>query len=187
MTTLQHLKNRHCDVERYTVYTDEQQNIVTFILFNPSGQLVGYQQYRPDGGKERHNDPKSGRYYTYRTKTDHGERRDTTAISVFGLETINYRKEIIVFVEGIFDATRLHQAGIPTIAVLSNDPKFLANWIMMMFNNRIKIAVSDGDAAGTKLEKYCDITFRCPDGEDVGSLSDDEFNQLVRKIDDTYK
>jgi hypothetical protein len=47
-----HLKQRHLDLELHRPILDEELNIATFLLYNLSGQLVGYQQYQPEGCKK---------------------------------------------------------------------------------------------------------------------------------------
>ena len=69
-------------------------NVVFFWLWNTMGQLAGYQQYRPNAPKEKRNEPRTGRYYTYRTP-EH-------AYVIGGLETLHFSHEVFL-VEGIFD------------------------------------------------------------------------------------
>jgi hypothetical protein len=47
-----HLKQRHLDLELHRPILDEELNIATFLLYNLSGQLVGYQQYNSLGDKK---------------------------------------------------------------------------------------------------------------------------------------
>ena len=55
---LQHLKDRHLDINRYEgLYINEEQKLCTFLLYNLSGQIVGFQQYRKDAPKTMRNDP----------------------------------------------------------------------------------------------------------------------------------
>ena len=58
----EHLKSRHLDLELHRPVLDEAEGVVTFYLWNLSGQLVGYQQYRPSGEKKPQNNPKQGKY-----------------------------------------------------------------------------------------------------------------------------
>ena len=57
----EHLEQRGVTFHRY--FADEE--TATFLLYNPHGKLVGYQVYRPSGGKDKKNHPREGRYYTY--------------------------------------------------------------------------------------------------------------------------
>jgi hypothetical protein len=65
-TVLEHLKDRHLNVELHRPFVDEVERVATFLLWNLSGQCVGYQQYRPEGEKKPRNNPKQGKYYTFR-------------------------------------------------------------------------------------------------------------------------
>ena len=60
----QHLKDRHLNLELHRPMVDEVERVATFYLWNLSGQLTGYQQYRPEGEKKPQN--KQGKYFTYR-------------------------------------------------------------------------------------------------------------------------
>lgn len=180
-TIAAHLKRRHCDISRYPVVIDEDDRCATFMLYNLSGQLTGYQTYRPDHDKEKHNDPRDGRYYTFRMKTSHDNgRKDTTAIAVFGIETLYYRPDVVFIVEGIFDAVRLHNVSLPAIATLSNDPKHLTGWLESAFSGRTKVVIPDNDTGGQRLAKFGDVVINLQPGEDVGSLTDDQIDQLLR-------
>jgi hypothetical protein len=44
------------------------------------------------------------------------------------------------------------------------------------------IAVCDGDSAGKKLAKYGNEVIYLPEKEDVGSLSDEQFNLIFGKF-----
>ena len=63
------------------------------------------------------------------------------------------------------------------ITVISNDPKHLRSWFRVLPQQLI--AVCDGDAAGRRLAKYGRSgVIHMPDGADVGSVSQTEFNQM---------
>lgn len=54
---LEHLKQRSLNPNLYSgVWLGEEENTVTFGMWNLSGQLVGFQQYRPLAGKGRGGD-----------------------------------------------------------------------------------------------------------------------------------
>lgn len=61
---LNHILNRRCNVALHRPALDFDEQVATFYLWNLSGQLVGYQQYRPDAPKH-HAEPKLARYFTY--------------------------------------------------------------------------------------------------------------------------
>jgi len=144
--------------------TDE---VAVFYLWNLSGQMVGYQQYRPLGDKEQCNDPEVGKYYTYAKDS----------IAVFGLETYFYRNDILFLTEGVFDAVKLHALGLPAFAVLSNNPKKIQSWLYAL--PRYIVAVCDNDAAGKKLAKCGNMSITCDGGKDLGSLSLEEAKSLI--------
>ena len=54
---LTHLLKRCCNVSLHQPVLDSKEQVATFYLWNLSGQLVGYQQYRPTAPKH-HTEPK---------------------------------------------------------------------------------------------------------------------------------
>lgn len=165
-----HLKSRNLNLSLYsgTSVTGES---VTFPLWNLSGQMVGYQVYQPDKPKCHHGPPRDQRYYTYVSRYGGGQ----PAAAVWGLETWRPSKPLFLC-EGVFDACRLHNAGISAIAVLGADPVHLKSWLGSLPN--AKVAVVQGDAAGRKLAKYGDLSIRLPEGKDVGDLAKAEFKTI---------
>jgi hypothetical protein len=170
MTTIaQHLMDRHVDVSRYHVAIDEADRVATFLLFNQSGTLCGYQQYRPDCDKKRKNNPRDGRYYTYRTPGQ---------IAVFGLETLDRRGPVFL-TEGIFDTVRLHNLGLAGIGTLTNHPTHIASWLMA--SARRKVAVCDPGRPGELLAELADEVLVCPGPEDLGAMTTEQVTQLMRR------
>lgn len=176
-----HLLSRGIDPARTRVISDKSAGIATFLLFNTSGKLVGYQQYNPSA-------PKSGKiakdlmkYYTYVSKLD-----NVREIAVWGLETVNVNDEFIFIVEGIFDAVKIHNAGYPALAVLSNDPKHIRSWLRAM--NKFVVVIEDNDAsAGRKLASIGNASVKTPDPyKDLGEMPQDEVNEFLRMILSTY-
>lgn len=162
---ISHFRDRHLQPERYSVHWDDE--TACFVLFNLSGEIVGYQRYRPFAPKVMRNDEVEGRYYTYYTGDKHNKR-----FSVWGLESFSYDSRFTFVTEGIFDACRFHNFGWPAIAVLSNDPKYLRNWLYIVGQQRKLITVCDGDDAGRRLAKFGHTSFICPVGIDVGDATD---------------
>lgn len=170
-TVLQHLKNRHLNVELHRPMVDEVERVATFLLYNLSGQVVGYQQYRPEGEKKPSNNPKLGKYYTYRKQP---------TLAVWGVESLHLSPNVVFVCEGLFDAARLTQKGASALAVLSNNPSpDLRNWLTCL--NRKVVAVCDNDSAGRKLAKFGDVVVYCED-HDLGDSSDEFVNDLVRRF-----
>lgn len=164
------LAARHVKPELYTVHIDEDKGVATFMLFDLSGALCGYQQYRPSATKEKKNHPREGRYYTYRIEG---------RTPVFGLETWSWSRALFI-VEGIFDCVRIHNLGYSAVAVLSNDPKHMRSWFRAM--SRPIFAICDGGAAGTKLAKFGHRHAVCPVGRDLGDMCDSEVQSIVGNL-----
>lgn len=148
--------------------------VVVFGLWNLMGQLVGYQQYRPDASKAQKNDPKEGRYYTFCSKQ--GGRG---AVTAWGLETVD-RSRPLLLCEGVFDACRLHKAGVPALALLGSDPVHLREWLGLF--SQPLVSVVQGDSAGQKLAKYGGTGVYLPVGHDVGSLSSADFYRIFNRF-----
>jgi hypothetical protein len=161
---LSHLKERHLQPERYQFHYDEE--VACFYLFNLSGQIVGYQQYRPNATKERKNDSKQGRYYTY----------IKDRLGVWGLETFHYRNDILFITEGIFDAVRIHNYNLPAIAALACHPLHIAGWLNCI--PRYIVGICDDDKAGRKLSSVCHTSIRVVGEHDLGDAAE----ETVRKI-----
>lgn len=144
MNLVEHLKSRHLDLELHRPVLDHENSVVTFYLYNLSGNLVGFQQYRPLGTKTRQNNTREGRYFTYRKQP---------TITVFGVESLDLSPHVVFLTEGVFDAARLTQLGYSALATLSNDPNLdLRNFLYML--NRTTVAVCDNDPAGRRLAKF---------------------------------
>lgn len=152
---LQHLSSRY--LQAPTISTTE--DAVVFPLWNLSGQLVGYQQYRPFAEtKQNPERPSEAKYFTY---------LPTTKVTAYGLEFLNYDDPLLFIVEGVFDAVRFHNMRLNCLAVLSCDPKHLKEWLRLL--PFYKVAVCDDDEAGMKLAKYGDYYVRCEEGNDPAS------------------
>ena len=166
----EHLKDRHLNLELHRSMVNEVERVATFYLWNLSGQLTGYQQYRPEGEKKPQNNPKQGKYFTYRKQP---------TLSVWGVESLHLSPNVVFLTEGVFDACRLTEKGYSALAVLSNNTGWdLKNWLSML--NRKVVAVCDNDDAGRKLVKFGDVSVFCED-HDLGDSSDEFVNNLVKK------
>ena len=132
----------------------------TFLLFDASGRLTGYQRYNPNGDKLKRNTEDS-RYYLY-------------GKGIFGMETFKWTNHLFV-VEGIFDSTPLHQRGHSCISVLCNDPKYLRNWFSLL--NRPIYTICDSGKAGQKLAKFGHKSYTVKD--DVGAASEEEIDEFL--------
>lgn len=172
-TLSNHLTSRYCDVSKYSVFLDEEERVATFLLFNLSGQIVGIQKYRPEGAKKSES-PENSKYFTMAGIEGIESKRK---LAVFGLESINTETAVLYVVEGIFDAARLHSLGLSAIAVLSNSPNRLKNFLMCLPFKTISLC--DGDEAGKELAELCDESLHCPNGKDPGEMTDDELKNLL--------
>jgi len=167
----EHLLNRHLDLELHRPMMDEDEGVATFYLYNLSGQLVGYQKYRPAGEKKPSNNPKLGKYYTYRKQP---------TLAVWGVESLHLTPHVVFLTEGLFDAARLTSRGVSALAVLSNNPSpDLRNWLTCL--NRKVVAVCDNDAAGRKLAKFGDVAVYT-DKKDLGDSSEEYVTNLLKEF-----
>jgi hypothetical protein len=171
MNVLENLKSRHFDLSVHTAWVDEDEGVATFPLWNLSGQMVGFQQYRPAADKKRDNHPRDSRYFTW---------RKAKVVGVWGLESWNFTNTLFV-TEGVFDAARLTSLGYSAVATLSNDvDDSLARWLWMVRRVRPVVAVCDNDRAGRKLAK-CGTTYHVmEDGKDMGEASDEYVTNFLR-------
>lgn len=148
-------------------------DVVIFPLWNLSGQMVGYQQYRPEASKERKNDPREGRYYI----SLHGDKNEKP-IGVWGLESLSMDPHILIITEGIFDACQFHRFGVPAIALLNSSYKHYRNFLTCLGRKIYKVE----DDHGSKLGPYTNIEL--PEGKtDVGECDEFEvFDMLCKTI-----
>jgi DNA primase len=169
-TVLEHLKDRHVDLELHRPWIDEEERVAAFYLYNQSGCIIGYQQYRPDADKTKNNHPKEARYFTYRKQP---------TLAVWGLESLYLTPHVVFLTEGIFDAARLTERGYSALAALTNNPtKDLRNWLSML--NRKVVAVCDNDSAGRRLAKFGDVSVFTED-KDLGEADDEFVTRLLNE------
>jgi hypothetical protein len=170
-TLVEHLKKRHLDLELHRPVLDLENDVATFYLWNLSGNFCGYQQYRRFGEKKPQNNPKSGKYFTYRKQP---------TLGVWGVESLHLSPHVVFLTEGVFDACRLTEKGYSALAVLSNNTGTdLKNFLFML--NRKVVAVCDNDTAGRKLAKFGDVSVFCED-HDLGDSTDEFVNTLVSQF-----
>jgi hypothetical protein len=171
MTVLQHLHSRYLDTNLHRVWVDEDEGVATFPLWNLSGQMVGYQQYRPSAGKQKDNHPKMSRYFTW---------RKSKVVGVWGLESWKLSDTLFV-TEGVFDAARITCLSYSAIATLSNDlDDSHKRWLWALRKARRVVVVCDNDVAGRRLAKYGHLSHAVESG-DLGDASDEYVADLVKK------
>lgn len=167
---LEHLHSRHLDTKLHTVWVDNDDLVASFPLWNLSGQMIGYHQYRPDKTKELPNNPKEGRYFT---------KRKDGRVGLWGMESWSLTDTLFV-TEGVFDAARLTQRGASALAVLSSDAsRATKRWLWCVRRVRRVVAVCDNDAAGEWLRELGHDSV-VAEGKDLGESSD-EFVQYLLK------
>lgn len=176
MSLKEHLISRGYNPEPFGSILSEEECIVYFLLWNLSGQLIGYQQYRPNAPKTG-NHPKDCRYYTYTTKVGN---HSTPAI--WGLHTYSLETKRIFLVEGIFDAIKVHNQGECCFALLGNaGSKSIRQWLSLL---RVpKIGILDSDEKGSGMKSLCQkwITTPLP-YKDLGEMSNEEVGSLIKEI-----
>jgi hypothetical protein len=172
MNVLANLKSRRFDLNVHTDWIDEDEGVATWPLWNLTGQMVGFQQYRPAADKKRDNHPRESRYFTW---------RKGKVVGVWGLESWKFSNTLFV-TEGAFDACRLTSHGYSAIATLSNDvDDSLKRWLSIVRQTRLVVTVCDNDAAGRRLAKY-GTTFHMMDGKkDLGDATDEYVANLVKE------
>ena len=168
MDLLEHLKSRHLDLGLHRPVLDHENNVATFYLYNLSGQLVGFQQYRPHASKAPSNNPRESRYFTFRKQP---------TLALFGVESLHLTPDVVFLTEGVFDACRLTELGVSALAVLSNDPTPQLHEFLRCLNRRV-VVVADNDAAGRKLAKFGHDVVFCEE-KDLGDSSDEFVKRLV--------
>lgn len=136
---------------------DLENHILTFYLWNFSGQLKGFQRYNWKGNKKKNNS-KEGKYFSI----------CPSGPALYGLEWYNENLPVTFISEGIFDAISLLHFG-NAVAVLTNDPKPIKEQLSLIPGK--KVVICDNDKAGMRLAKYGDDCIVCPKGEDPNSLT----------------
>jgi len=170
-TLLQHLKNRHVDLDLHKVYIDEKEYIATFPLINFMGKMVGYHQYRPDKDKIPRNNPKEGRYFTYIPK---GE------LAPWGIESWDL-SNVLFLTEGVFDAARFTDRGYSAIATFSYNPKNMKDLLLFYRSTRPVISICDSGTDGIKLAKYGHEYHVMPNEFDIGDAPDEYVEKVLSK------
>lgn len=166
----EHLLSRHMNLQLHHPVLDEVEDVATFYLWNLSGKLCGYQQYRRFGEKKPNNNPKEGKYFTH---------RKLPTVTVWGVESLHLSPNVVFVTEGVFDACRMTNVGYSAVAVLGNDPPYdVGQWLNAL--GRKVVVVADNDKAGLNLAKfgqYVEFT----DEKDLGDSDQFYVNFLVEK------
>lgn len=145
---------------------DLEREIVTFPLWNLSGQLKGIQIYNWKGDKRSFNNCAESKYWTVAK----------SGPVIFGLEYLNYSLKYCFISEGIFDALSLLPYG-NSLAMLTNDPKHIRQQLSLLPFEIV--AVCDEDKAGKKMAKFADHVLYCKSGKDANSMNKEQLLDLL--------
>lgn len=179
-TIKQHIIERNTNPDEHYCHLSEEDRCATFLLWNLSGQLVGYQRYNPDKDKKKANEEEESRYYSFvgdeTTVSDGAPKRGKKRIAIWGVHTLSLSR-IVFLSEGIFNAVIPYNMGFSSLGLLTSNPLHVKNFLTML--NRPKIAICDGDSAGVKLMKFADYGVVLPSGQDLSSLRYDDAKEVV--------
>lgn len=170
----EHLISRNVDLNLHTPVIAPE--VSTFLLYNMSGQIVGYQRYNPSfpsafPGDGRQTNLRDRRYYNY---VSSGQ------IGMFGLESYRANTKCVFITEGIFDCCRLTKRGATSFAVLTNNPSTSMRNFLLCLGVPI-VAVCDDDPSGVKLRKAGHYFETVQDGKDLGECSETFVDYLLNK------
>lgn len=169
-----HLVSRHMDLNVHRALLSPE--VATILMYNLSGQVVGYQRYNPSfpsafPGDGRQSSLRDRRYYNYVTKGQ---------IGLFGLESFSLNSPCVFVTEGVFDACRLTKRGVCAIAMLTNTPSSsMKNFLRCLA--KPLIAVCDDDAAGRKLRSVGHYYETVQGGKDLGECPEEFVDYLLQK------
>ena len=167
----QHLIKRHVNINLHRPIIT--QNAATFLLYNLSKQLVGWQRYSPNSPHLSSNDV-NGKYYTYRTPHQ---------LALFGFEAYEITSQCIFVTEGIFDAVRITKYGKSALALLTNSPNSSMLNLLSCLPNKITIIIDNDKGGDTLYKKTKHITssFIRPPEKDLGEC-DESFITSILKV-----
>lgn len=183
MNIRKNLIDRHIEFDRYnSIIIDDKNNIATFLLYNFSGKLVGFQKYDPSKKKMLNNDPDECRYFTHITPESNDIiKKAHQQLGVWGIETFHYRNDVLFVTEGIFKSSIFHKFNIPSISTLTNDIIRFSNWLWILSKTRRIIIVGDNDEGSTRtISRNFDIIFPPNHVKDVDELNSSEFLSWIK-------
>ena len=171
MNLKQHLIDRGVDFNIHQPILTEDE--AYFLLYNLSGQIVGYQKYNPTYPSRGTNNrqTRDRRYYNYVTSGQ---------IGVFGLESYSLNTRVVFVVEGVFDACRLTRRGVCALAMLTNDPSSsMKNFLLGL--GKTLVAICDNDKSGNKLRRAAHYSETVIGAKDLGDSPEEYVSFLIKK------
>lgn len=167
-----HLYARGFDPSKYRVSIDEINGSATFLIWNRLGQLVGFQRYTPRFPKKGKH-PSELCYFTWATKPHH---------TIWGWEYVPHDTQTLYLTEGIFDAVKLVNAGIPAIALLGNAGSPAVKQYLRWTGYKL-IAICDNDEAGKELARAADLWYNVPSGyKDLGDMPQKDVDKWIHSL-----
>lgn len=176
----QHLIERGVDPDRSDIIIDKENNKATFLIYNLSGQLVGYQRYNPLGSKKNYvKDEALMKYFTWIGKDGTKGHK----IACWGLESIKPSTRILYLTEGIFDANMVHKTGRACVALLSGTPDEHMMGFLRLLPFR-KIGIADNDEGSSKSRFSPFETVLTPDPyKDCGEMTVNEVDAFLTRVE----
>lgn len=177
-----HLFNRGFDFDIFHDISrsiDWENEVVTFYIYNLSGQIIGFQKYQWDKPKRsKELKPSELKYFSHITNK---------SIALFGLQYFDKNQKNIYLVEGVWDAITLIARGYNALAVLSNNSNKLKNWLYTMPYDFLPVC--DGDSAGLKLRNLSTTGsyVQMPDSLDVNDLNSYSDSELFDTFSKGFK
>jgi hypothetical protein len=141
---------------------------------------MGYQRYNPLGNKQSHSNRigDDAKYYTYIPRGD---------IGFWGAETYDVKFPLLFLTEGIFNAVKIHNAGLPCLAVLSSCPSKQTVGLLNMLPQRL-ICIKDNDGGAAKSFTGIKGEKLYPPNQygDIGDMPQDEVDVFITQITAKY-
>lgn len=174
MKTLRdHLSERRLNPALYSgVSLDEENTVATFPLWNLSGRMVGFQQYRPLTPKSNQSKPNEQRYFTVASKVG-----KVSELLVFGTERLSHRNKVLFVAEGVFDVSPLHARNSNALGMLTNNPKHLYEFVRSLGYH--VVALCEGDRAGKAMANLGNEVVYLPEGKDPADMPDSWLDDLA--------
>lgn len=178
-----HLESRGVNIEKqHGLSICEDKESATFLLYNTTGQLVGFQEYSYRKPKE-HKKGAMGRgvvrYYTYVSPEPASKHK---MLAVFGLDKMLFTERKLFIVEGIFDCIKLQNAGLNAIAVIGGTPsRQLISWVKTL--QKEVYVILDSDGLGSKMKRFGGKSFITPKPyKDLGDMPQNEVDKFINTI-----